>query len=76
MNAAQEYKIATIADILALSPDQRVRCVADMAGWVDMANAAEKSGLVGSEAILIWVDDGLPPGTVSGVILNGVRFNL
>jgi hypothetical protein len=76
MNAAQEYKIATIADILALSPDQRVRCVADMAGWVDMVNAAEKSGLARSEAILIWVDDELPPGTVSGAILNGVRFNL
>ena len=72
----QEYKIATLADILALTPDQRIRCVADMAGWVDMVNAAEKSGLARSEAILIWVDDELPPGTVSGAFLNGVRFNL
>lgn len=69
---AQQYKITTIADILALTPDQRVKCVADMAGWVEAVNMQEAilGDILKSEDHVVWVDDDLPPGTLSAIHIN------
>ena len=67
-----QYTIATIADILALTPDQRVRCVADLVVWASAINQLDalSMGIVKSKPHLIWVDDHLPPGTVSGLHIH------
>ena len=68
---AQEYKIATIADFLALTPEQRVRCAVDLVAWaafIDSVRAAAPGEF--QEAIeCIWVDDGRT-GEVSAVDLS------
>jgi len=68
MNDAAQYKISTIADILALTPDQRVRCAADLCGWMNYVNTIAPFGdRVKAEPYFIWVDDDLPPGTISRI---------
>jgi len=63
----QEYKIATLADILALTPDQRIRCVADLQGWVKAVNTLGPDSILKAVEYVHWIDDGLLPGTISSV---------
>lgn len=53
-----EMKIDTIADILALSPEQFGRFVPDLAAYFVFAKEAEKIG--GTVSGMIWVDDNKP----------------
>ena len=68
------YEITTVADILALSPEQRVRCVADMAGWVNFINSLEViyGESLQQSPIMTWLDGNTLAGTKSGtkVVIN------
>ena len=58
------YRIATVADIRDLTPDQRERCVVDLLHWCRMhdliANDSIASSLVefADANVMQWVDDG------------------
>lgn len=50
-----EIKIETMADILALSPEQFGRFLPDLAAWFVFSKQAKEIGAVVSE--MTWVDD-------------------
>jgi hypothetical protein len=66
---SNKYRIATMADFLALTPDQRARCAVDMVAWAKFTDAVLPSGLLESPDKMIWVDD-CRTGEVSGVVLT------
>lgn len=65
------YTIATMADFLALSPDQRKRCVADMLVWADFVDAvrAESPAVFRTPDEMTWRDDDRP-GEVSEIHIH------
>jgi len=69
-----QYEITTLSDIMALSPEQRVRCVADMADWVRFANNLETiyGKLMQQSTQMTWLDEDIVAGTKSGtkVVIN------
>ena len=72
MTEIKKYNISTLSDILALSPDQRVRCADDLVGWIRECNRLMEDTnalgiVIAPIGTMIWVDDDLPPGTMSGV---------
>lgn len=67
---SQEYRISTVADFLALAPEQRARCAADLATWAGFIDniTAAAPGMFQPPNEMVWVDDDRT-GEVSGVIL-------
>jgi hypothetical protein len=68
-----EYTIATMADFLALSPDQRRRCVQDMLLWADFVDAvrSEVPPVFATPDAMTWCDDDRP-GEISEIRVCGV----
>jgi len=55
-----EYHIKTIADIAALTPEKRERCVADLLAWCDFCDKMGPlvdAGLVDPITEMLWSDD-------------------
>ena len=76
---SNRYQISGICDILALQPDQRERCCADLLTLGLLADAdgelRRDAGLMVSRDSFVWVDDGIV-GNISGVVMNGQTFNV
>ena len=55
-----EYKIATISDFLALTPDQRAICAVDLLAWASFTDhmMQENPGVFLPMEYMVWVDDG------------------
>ena len=73
---SEDYEIACIGDILALRPDQRARCCADllMLGAIaDKDSDLVKAGLTVNTSKFTWIDDGRT-GKVLAVEINGVEY--
>tara|TARA_R110000782_G_scaffold255489_1_gene344320 strand:+ start:378 stop:632 length:255 start_codon:yes stop_codon:yes gene_type:complete len=75
----EKYSIESISDILALRPDQRERCCADL---LELGRVADSdgglrlaTGLRVSRDRFVWVDDN-ETGTVSGVIIGDKQFDI
>jgi hypothetical protein len=65
-----EHHIKTIADIAALTPDQRERCVADLLAWCDFYDKMRPlvdAGVMDPITEMVWRDDGKTE--VSGVLM-------
>ena len=70
------YLISGIGDILALRPDQRARCCADLLTLgvlADNASDLAKDGLTVNTSKFTWIDDGRT-GEVLAVEINGVEY--
>ena len=67
---SQEYRIKTLADFLALSPEQRERCAVDLVAWASFIDkiTASAPGMFSKPFEMVWVDDDRT-GEVSGVVL-------
>lgn len=66
-----EYHIATVADFLALEPEQRVRCAVDLVVWAAVIDkiTAQSPGMFQHPDRMVWCDDDRI-GDVSGVVLH------
>ena len=66
-----EYRIADIADIAALSTEQRARCLLDLAAWLNWRDHMQpfvEAGVTDPITEMVWVDDDRT-GECSGVRL-------
>jgi len=68
-----DYTITTMADFLALTPDQRKRCVQDMLLWADFVDAvrSEVPPMFETPNAMTWRDDDRP-GEISEIRVQGV----
>lgn len=68
-----EYNIETMTDFLALTSEQRKKCVVDMLVWADYWD--EMSDAMSAMAIIapsfIWIDDDRI-GEISGISFNDI----
>lgn len=67
----KHYDIETVADILALTPDQRVNCCKDLLKWCEVHDllVGQQMHGVKFKNSFIWVDDG-NYGVISGFTIN------
>lgn len=65
-----KYHIKTLADFLALTPEQRERCAVDLVVWANFIDniTASAPGMFEVPDGMNWVDDDRT-GEVSGVVL-------
>ena len=63
-----DYTIATMTDFLALTPDQRKRCVVDMLLWAELVDGVRSvtPALFETPDAMTWCDDDRP-GEVSEI---------
>lgn len=64
-----QYRIKTISDIAALEPNQRERCLVDLASWMVLRDEMQPfvdDGVMDPIEEMIWVDDNRT-GEVSGI---------
>ena len=64
-----EYRIVSIADIAALSTEQRARCLVDLVAWLewrDHLRPLVEAGVMAPITEMVWVDDDRT-GECSGV---------
>lgn len=68
---SEEYHIATVADFLALAPEQRARCAVDLVAWAAFVDTAMAScpGIFETPDRLVWRDDDRI-GEISAVVLR------
>ena len=68
---SREYRIQAVTDFLALSPDQRNRCVVDLLAWAEFMDGIQAAmpGVFLVPPEMVWVDDDRT-GEVSAVILQ------